>query len=79
MMPKASQIASLGQHSERIDRTDPGYRTQKLVIGMLFKQFGSACLNGSALLDQAASLGKDKAEHPDGIRFQCYGQANGSL
>lgn len=78
-MTKTAQITGFGQNGQRINRPDPGYRAQQLIIWMVGQQLCRAVLNGIALLNKAASLRQNEAEHPYCIGVWRDGQAHGSL
>src|SRR3954463_8401512 len=62
MVPKAAQVAGLGQNGERGDRSNPWDPTQELVVRALVQELDGHRLKGVALLNEAACLGDDKAE-----------------
>src|SRR3954451_7727327 len=62
MVPKAAQVAGLGQDGERGDRSNPWDPPQELVVRALVQELDGHRLKGVALLNEAAGLGDDKAE-----------------
>src|SRR4051794_20624506 len=62
MVPKAAQVAGLGQKGERGDRSNPWNPTQELVVRALVQELDGHRLKGVALLKEAARFGDHKAE-----------------
>src|SRR4051794_34801256 len=62
MVPKAAEVAGLGQNGERGDRSNPWDPTQELVVRALVQELDGHRLKGVALLNEAARFGDDKAE-----------------
>src|SRR3954467_8726225 len=62
MVPKAAQVAGLGQKGERGDRSNPWDPTQELVVRALLQELDGHRLKSVALLNEAARFGDDKAE-----------------
>src|SRR3954452_8088022 len=66
MVPKAAQVAGLGQKGEPGDRSNPWDPTQELVVRALVQELDGHRLKGVALLNEAAGLGDHKAEQTNG-------------
>src|SRR4051794_12501487 len=66
MVPKAAQVAGLGQDGERGDRSNPWDATQELVVRALVQELDGQSLKGVALLNAAAGLGDHTAEQTNG-------------
>src|SRR5215210_9586193 len=62
MVPKAAEVAGLGQNGERSDRSNPWDPTQELVVRALMQELDGHSLKGVALLNEAAGLGDHKEE-----------------
>src|SRR5215210_8855163 len=62
MVPKAAQVAGLGQNGERDDRSNAWDPTQELVVRALVQELDGHRLKGVALLNEAARLSDHKAE-----------------
>src|SRR4051794_39933957 len=62
MVPKAAEVAGLGQNGERGDRSNPWDPTQELVVRALVQELDGHRLKGVALLNEAARFGDDEAE-----------------
>lgn len=67
VMPEPTQVASLGQDGHRVDRTDPGNGRQQLIVRQIGEQLYRPGLDLVALADKTSPLGKDTAEHANGI------------
>src|SRR5215212_700494 len=62
MVPKAAEVAGLGQNGGRGDRSNAWDPTQELVVRALVQELDGHRLKGVALLNEAACLGDDEAE-----------------
>src|SRR5215207_8289820 len=62
MVPKAAEVAGLGQNGERSNRSNAWDPTQELVVRAFVQELDGHSLKGVALLNEAARLGDDKAE-----------------
>lgn len=67
-MAEAAQVARLGQNGESVDRADTRNLPQQLVIDIICEPGMGQPLDLVALLEQAAALRDNHAEHGDGGR-----------
>ena len=68
MMVEAARVTGLGLDGQRIDRTDAWNVAQQLVVDVVGKPRMCQPLDLVALVDEAAALRDDHAEHGDGRR-----------
>ena len=62
MMPKAAQVAGLGQDGHGVDRADAGNGRQKLIVGQIGEKLDGSSLDLVALPDQATAFRENEAE-----------------
>lgn len=75
MMPKAAQIAGLGQHGQRVDRTDAGNGHEPLIVGMPMQPLDGEPFDPVALADQTAAFYQHHSEHGHGVGAEVDRQA----